>query len=97
MAEESTNEMKKKEMQLGARWLVEKERIANQKWVWNRGEKEYKIHGNFHEKGVEKIKTPWRGIEPRSSAWQAEILATILPRNEKFSSVWAFNWRTRQN
>ena len=26
-------------------------------------------------------KTPWRGIEPRSSAWQAEILATILPRN----------------
>lgn len=54
MAEESTNEMKKKEMQLGARWLVKKERTANQNWVWNRGEKEYKIYGNFHEKRVEK-------------------------------------------
>ena len=30
---------------------------------------------------LNKEKTPWRGIEPRSSAWQAEILATILPRN----------------
>ena len=26
-----------------------------------------------------KKKAPWRGIEPRSSAWQAEILTTILP------------------
>ena len=61
MAEESTNEMKKKEMQLGARWLVKKERTANQNWVWNRGEKEYKIYGNFHEKRVEKIKNSVAG------------------------------------
>ena len=40
---------------------MEKERTANQKWVWNRGEKEYKIHGNFHEKGVEKIKNSVAG------------------------------------
>jgi hypothetical protein len=30
-------------------------------------------------------KTPRPGIEPGSSAWQAEILTTILPRNTQFS------------
>ncbi len=30
---------------------------------------------------AEKLNSPRRGIEPRSSAWQAEILSTILTRN----------------
>ena len=35
---------------------------------------------NLKEKGEKKICPPRRGIEPRSPAWQAGILTTILPR-----------------
>ena len=48
---------------------------------------------------VKKAWTPRRGIEPRSPAWQAGILATILTRTEKVlktlpTSCWILNFRS---
>ena len=40
---------------------------------------------------IKKI-SPRRGIEPRSSAWQAEILTTILPRMRHFWGTKFTSW-----
>ena len=62
--------------------VFEGEKEEEEEWEKRNRVGESPIHWTMSiETRLEKKKTtPRRGIEPRSSAWQAEILTTILPR-----------------
>ena len=74
--------------------VFEGEKEEEEEWEKRNRVGELPIHWTLSiETRLEKKKTtPRRGIEPRSSAWQAEILTTILPRMRHFWGTKFTSW-----